>query len=308
MLTRVMDDEQDSLSALTARDRSVAVMTAFNPDENLRLVVNSVVAQCQRLIIVDNTPTGKKSALDVVGERVGVTILRSPHNVGLAAALNRGIAQSGDAEFIFLLDQDSTPPDSMVENLVAVLDADPRRGVAGPAPWDAIAERYLDPRTSGRPQIAEMPVIITSAMLMRRTAYTSTKGMRNDFFVDCVDQDLCLHIRRAGWLIVQDKSLLLPHSLGETTWHGVGRFRLRATHHPTWRLYWIARNGVMLSVENVIFDPRWAITNMLILGYWFLTVALFEAPRLPRLAALTRGVFDGLLRHRNARYLPGQST
>jgi rhamnosyltransferase len=306
MLTRVMNDVQGSPSAVTARARTVAVMTAFNPDNNLRHVAESVVAQCQRLIIVDNTPAGRRCALDVVGEYDGVTILRSPHNVGLAKALDRGISESGDAEFLFLLDQDSTPPNFLVEHLVALLDADTVRGAAGPAPWDAIAERYLDPRTSRRPIVAEMPVIITSAMLLRRTAYASTQGMRQDFFVDCVDQDLCLQVRRAGWSIVQDKSLLLPHSLGETTWHGVGWFRLRATHHPMWRLYWIARNGVMLSVENLGFDPRWAVTNMLILGYWFLTVALFERPRLARLAALTRGSFDGLFRRRRARYLPGQ--
>lgn len=306
MLTRVMDDVPGSPSSLTARDRSVAVMTAYNPDKNLSHVVDSVVSQCRQLIIVDNTPSGNKTALDVVGERVGVSILRSPHNVGLAAALDRGIASSGDAEFIFLLDQDSTPPAFIIENLVALLDADAQRGAAGPAPWDATAERYLDPRTPRRSQVSEMPVIITSAMLVRRSAYASTKGLRGDFFVDCVDQDLCLQLRRAGWLIVQDKSLRLPHSLGETTWHGWGWFRLRATHHPTWRLYWIARNGVMLSVENFGFDPRWAITNMLILGYWFLTVALFEPPRPARLASLTRGSYDGLFRRRRSRYLPGQ--
>lgn len=306
MLTRVMNDVQGSPSAATSRARTVAVMTAFNPDNSLRAVAESVVAQCQQLIIVDNTPEANRCALDVIGERAGVTILRSPYNVGLAAALNRGIAQSGDAEFVFLLDQDSTPPHSLVDNLAALLDADPRRGAAGPAPWDAKAERYLDPRTSARPQVAEMPVIITSAMLLRRTAYDSTKGMREDFFVDCVDQDLCLQIRREGWSIVQDKSLLLPHSLGEATWHGRGWFRLRATHHPTWRLYWIARNGVILSVENFGFDPRWAVTNMLILGYWFLTVALFEPPRLARLGALTRGSFDGLFRRRRAKDRPGR--
>jgi rhamnosyltransferase len=306
MLTSVMNDVRGSLSAATSRARTVAVMTAFNPDNSLIAVAESVVAQCQRLIIVDNTPPGKKGALDVIGERDGVTILRSSHNVGLAAALTRGISQSGDAEFVFLLDQDSAPPASMVESLTGLLDADRSRGAAGPAPWDENAHRYLDPRTSARPQVAEMPVIITSAMLLRRTAYNSTKGMREDFFVDCVDQDLCLQIRREGWSIVQDKSLLLPHSLGEATWHGRGWLRLRATHHPTWRLYWIARNGIMLSVENAPFDPRWALTNMLILGYWFLTVALFEPPRLARLGALTRGSIDGLFRRRSDRYLPEQ--
>jgi rhamnosyltransferase len=256
---------------------------------------------------VDNTPPGGMSALDVLGEIPRVTVLRSENNVGLAAALNRGVDTSGESEFLFFLDQDSFVGKDLVSSLIALMDHDPRYGVVSPAPWDAANSRYLDPRTGSRPTVAEMAVVITSAMLVRRSAWDQTNGMREDFFVDCVDQDLCLQIRKAGWLIVQDKSLLLPHSLGETEWHGIGKLKLRATHHPQWRLYWVARNGMMLSHEYFRFDPRWSITNLAILAYWILTVALFEPPRLRGVGVMLRGIGDGLLGRRNSRYLPGES-
>lgn len=301
-----MPSASHSLPELSGgRQRVAAVLTAYAPDERLRAVVESAVLQCSRVVVVDNSPPGAVTASDLVGAVPDVEILVSPGNVGLAAALNRGIAHSGDSEFVLLLDQDSVLENPMVAQLAAHLDADGSRAAAAPAPWDAEAGRYLDPRTRARETLAEMSAVITSGMLMRRSAFAATVGMREDFFVDCVDQELCLQLRRAGWSIVQDKSLLLPHSLGETQWHGPRFARIRATHHPRWRLYWVARNGVMLSREYFRFDPRWAITNIAILGYWMITVLLFEPPRLRRFSTMLRGIADGLRGRRNSAFLPG---
>lgn len=289
----------------SARSNTVAVVTAFNPDRSLAAAVDSALLQCARVVVVDNTPAGGRLASEVLEDRNGLTILHSGSNVGLAAALRRGIDASGESPYIFFLDQDSVVAAGLVAALAALLEEDDRRAIASPAPWDARAGRFLDPRTASRPDVAEMRVVITSAMLLRRAAYRQTNGMREDFFVDCVDQDLCLQLRKAGWTIVQDKRLLLPHSLGSTQWHGVGPLKLRATHHPRWRLYWAARNGVILSRENLRFDPRWSITNAALLAYWLLTVALFEPPRWPGIRALLHGIGDGIRSRRDLRYLPG---
>lgn len=289
----------------SARERTVAVVTAYVPGDELAAAVDSAVLQCSRVVIVDNTPEGKRSAADILGTRTDVSVLRNPQNLGLAAALARGVDASGESPFIFFLDQDSVLPPTLVASLARLLDDDPRRAVAAPAPWDASSRRYLDPRTAARPDVAEMSVVITSAMLLRRVAYAQTQGMRDDFFVDCVDQDLCLQLRRAGWSIVQDKRLLLPHSLGESRWHGIGAFRLRATHHPQWRLYWVSRNGTMLSREYFRFDPRWSLVNLAILAYWVVTVALFEPPRWRGVRTMLHGVADGVRGRRDSRFLPG---
>jgi rhamnosyltransferase len=291
-----------------SKERTVAVLTAYRPTASLAVTVASAEQQCAKVIVVDNTPDGYVSAQDILDGIPGITILRSAGNIGLAAALNRGVGASGDSEFIFFLDQDSVPEAPMVARLTALLDADPTRGIAAPAPWDAAAERYLDPRTAARPTVARMRVVITSAMLLRRRAWEQTRGMREEFFVDCVDQDLCLQIRQAGWEIVQDKSVLLPHSLGESRWYGVGRLKLRATHHPQWRLYWVARNGVTLSREFFWFDPKWSTTNLAILVYWFITVVVFEPPRLRRARVMLHGMLDAMRRRRDARHLPEPAT
>lgn len=276
----------------TTPDRVAAVVTAFRPGPGLADVVAAASAQCARVVVVDNTPPGEPCAAELLGQRPGLVVERSPENLGLAAALNRGVALAGDAAVLLLLDQDSAPPKDLVPRLARHLDGTVR--VATPAPWDATAGRYLDPRAARRPVVADVPVAITSGMVVDRSVLAEVGPFREEFFVDCVDQDFCLRVRRAGGRVVQDRSVRLPHSLGETRWRGWGPLRLRSTQHPTWRLYWATRNGVVLARENLRREPVWALTSIALMAYVALTVALFEPPRLARLARMARGVRDGL--------------
>lgn len=268
-----------------------AVVTAFLPAAGLATVVAAAAVQCDRVVVVDNTPPGKPGADRVLTPQPNVLIERSPRNLGLAGALNRGVELAGDVETLLLLDQDSVPPADLVRRLTRHLRGSVQ--IATPAPWDAHAGRYLDPRTARRPPVADLPVAITSGMVLRRDVIDKVGPFREAFFVDCVDQDFCLRVRRAGGRVVQDRTVQLPHSLGETRWRGWGPFRLRSTQHPTWRLYWAARNGVVLARENLRREPRWVLTSLAFLGYVALTVALFEPPRLARLARMLRGARDG---------------
>lgn len=285
-------------------DGTTALFTAYSPSENLKKSVQEALKQCSRVIVADNTPTGSRNAHDVLGSIPNVSIIGDGTNIGLAKALNNAAALAKESKYLFLLDQDSAPQPGLVEQLHRTLEGYPEAGVVGPAPWDETNQRFIDPRTVARSDVSELPVIITSAMLIRRSAFDATRGFRDEFFVDCVDQDFCLQLRKSGWKVIQDKRILLPHSLGEMKWHGFGPFKLRATHHPTWRLYWAARNGVILSKENFLSEPKWALSNIAILGYWLITVALFEAPRFEKLQALFRGIGDGLRSRSRVTYMP----
>lgn len=277
-----------------ARTRTVAVLTAYEPDARIRDVVAAASRECGQVIVVDNTPEPQPGARAVLAPAPDLTIVRNGANVGLAAALNHGIGlAASDFDAVLLLDQDSTVPDGLVSELRSLLDGDSRIGIASPAPWDATTRRYLDPRASRRPEVADVPVVITSGMVIRRSALADVGPLRVEFFVDCIDQDLCLRMRRHGWRVVQDRRVRLPHSLGDTRWHGWGPLRLRATHHATWRLYWAARNGVVLARENWRSEPAWSALSIGLLAYWALTVVLFEPPRRLRIGTLVRGARDG---------------
>ena len=289
--------------------RIAAVATAYHPDDRLTAVVESALESCSTVIVVDNTPgteptvADKLAGLGTGGGSGGVKVLRPGANLGLAAALNLGLAElPEDAEAVLLLDQDSALPGDVVTALAAYLD-DPTIGIAAPTPWDAAHDSSYDNLAALRSEVADRTDVITSGMLIRRSALARVGRFREDFFVDFVDIDFCLRLRRAGLRIVQDQRLKLPHSLGDRRPHRLGPLRVQVVHYPAWRLYWIARGAATLLRENLRRDPLWSAKAVLFLASWTWRTAVFEDSS-NHSAALLRGMRDGLLGRVSLRYLP----
>lgn len=287
--------------------RIAAVATAYHPDDRLAAVVESALETCTHVVVVDNTPGTEPTVADKISDP-RVRVLRSGRNVGLAAALNAGIRElPDDAEAVLLLDQDSVLPGDVVTALAAYLD-DPTIGIAAPTPWDAAHDSSYDTLAALRSEVADRTDVITSGLLIRRTALERVGGFREDFFVDFVDIDFCLRLRRTGLRIVQDQRLKLPHSLGDRRPHRLGPLRIQIVHYPAWRLYWIARGASTLLRENLRRDPAWSLKVVLFLASWTWRTAVFEDSRAQHVAALARGVRDGLLGRASLRYLPEGAT
>lgn len=283
-----------------------ALVTAFHPDERVLDVIEAARQSCSLVVVIDNTPGGSERLGRVFPNNVRV--LGPGMNLGLAGALNLGLREidaTPDVPIgtVLLMDQDSVLAPELVHGLEAILQ-DPTIAAASPAPWDATNASYIDPRTALRKDVTDRPAVITSGLLIRRSALADVGDFREDFFVDCVDQDFCLRLAKAGHRIVQDKRLKLPHSLGETRTHRFLVGKVRVSHHATWRLYWVFRNGVILIRENGWSNPLWSLSRVLILLRWMLLTLLYEAPRGTRLRAVVHGTFDGLFGRTSDAYRP----
>jgi len=77
-----------------------------------------------------------------------------------------------------------------------------------------------------------------------------------------------------------------------------------ASRHPTWRLYWIARNAMVLVREHKRAEPGWAFSTVFYMMVWLTMRALFEPPRRERVGVALRGFSDGLRGRTNLAYLP----
>jgi rhamnosyltransferase len=283
---------------------TAAVVTAYHPDERLAAVVESALLSCDAVVVADNTPGDAPSLADKL-EDPRVRVLRSGHNRGLAGALNAGLAElPAEAEAVLFLDQDSVLPPELVAGLVAHLAEDPRIGVVGPTPVDADTGGRYERSADRHAAVDDRPSIITSGMVVRRSCFEAVPRFREDFFVDCVDSDFCLGIRRSGSRVVRDADLLLPHSIGSGRDHRIGSLNVRVLHYPAWRHYWIARNGLVLSREFFGAERGFVLTNTLFMARWLLVTALFDDRRRASVPAVLRGLLDGLTGRVSRTYLP----
>jgi len=280
-----------------------AVVTAYHPDNRLSAVITAALVTCADVIVVDNTPTDSGAhAQDSTDARVQV--LRSGRNGGLAGALNDAVrALRPETEAVLVLDQDSTLPDGLVAALAAHL-ADPTIGVIAPTPVDAADGTTYDrfARTSGG--LVDRDAVITSGMLVRRAVLDAAGSFRDDFFVDWVDNDFCLRLRRAGVRIAQDPTIRLPHSIGDRREHRIAGRTVKVLRYSPWRHYWITRNGLVMIRENITRNPRWSLMAFLYIGRQALTTAVFEPSRAANVQAILSGVRDAVLNRTTAAYLP----
>jgi rhamnosyltransferase len=286
------------------RPAVAAVVTAYHPDGRLAAVVESALLSCAAVVVADNTPGDAPSLADKLSDP-RVRVLRSGRNRGLAGALNAGLAElPAEAEAVLFLDQDSVLPPELVAGLVAHLAEDPRIGVVGPTPVDAATGGRYERSADRHAAVDDRPSIITSGMVVRRSCFEAVPRFREDFFVDCVDSDFCLRIRRSGSRVVRDADLLLPHSIGSGRDHRIGSLNVRVLHYPAWRHYWIARNGLVLSREFLAAERGFVLTNALFMARWLLVTALFDDRRRASVPAVLRGLLDGLTGRVSRGYLP----
>ena len=280
----------------------VAVLTAYHPDERLGAVVDSSLRDCAAVIVVDNTPAGSPSLAAKLDDP-RVTVLPVGRNLGLGGALNLGVAAlPEDAQAVLLMDQDSVLPDGLVAGLLKHLESDVKIGIVAPTPWDAAHNAAYNFGTEGK-TVEDAAAVITSGMLVRRSCIDQCP-FRADMFNDFVDIAFCVDARKAGFRVVQDFTLRLPHAMGNRQEHGVGPVTVRVTHYPPWRHYWIARNGVQFAKDYERRRPQGIASMAIFLARKFLSVACWGPRRGAQLVALSRGVVDGLTGRYSLRYLP----
>lgn len=299
-----MRSDQPGLApSLPVPTRVTALVTAYHPDARLIQVVRSALESCQAVIVIDNTPSGTTSVSEGLQDP-RVMVKRSGRNEGLATALNSGLAELGsDTQAVLLLDQDSQLPEDLVPRLAKHL-SDPSIGAVGPAPYDSETGAGYERFENLHDVLDDRYSLITSGMLVRRDSFDLVPSFRSDFFVDWVDNDFCLRLRRAGVRVVLDRETRLPHDIGDGRTHRFLWWTTRVLHYAPWRHYWMARNGLILFREHARALPGWGASYVLYLARIVFNIMLFGPERRVHLRAVARGFRDAVTGQRSGRYLP----
>lgn len=138
--------------------------------------------------------------------------------------------------------------------------------------------------------------MITSGALCRVQALDAVGGFRPELFIDHVDHDVCLRLRRAGWRLRITEAVEMRHSIGGMRDHRVvGGLSVRNSHHAADRQYYKVRNFLLLVRDGTAaVDPGWAARVGLALAWAPLKVILFEDDKAAKVRAACNGVRDGL--------------
>jgi rhamnosyltransferase len=224
--------------------KSIAGMIVlFQPAMVVLKNVMTYIDQVEKLYVLDNSTVYNQSLINQLKLIRKIEYINNGGNQGIAHALNRGCnrALADGFEWILTMDQDTSVPGDMIKSFL---------DFAGTRTFENIG--ILCPSHSKIPvenqeKFIEVKETITSANLLRLFAFKETGGFKEDLFIDYVDHEFCMRLRKKDFLIYESTNIKVIHELGELLTKVFFGRAFSITYHSPLRLYYIVRNGFAVS-------------------------------------------------------------
>lgn len=278
---------------MTALRKVAAVVTTFHGGESLRPHVERVVEQVEVVIIVDDS--GDPSRNEAIGfpEMEKVIVLRNKDNMGIAAALNRGIARAGEmgCNWIITLDDDTLVSRTYLDDVFSFVQTNvqPDAGLIACSREGSIPHVQDDP--SG---YKIKRTLITSGCVFEFRTFQEIGGFDEGLFIDLVDFDFCTRLRQSGRSLVLLNKPGMAHRVGDARKVHVLGMTIVVYNHAPFRLYYQMRNVFFFTRKHLAFDPILSLYLLLDMFRLPLKALVFEPHRRARLFYLCTGLLDGL--------------
>jgi rhamnosyltransferase len=263
----------------------------YNPDDGVVNRVLRYAAFMDVLIVVDNTEGA--SLQDRFEGIPAICYKPLGSNLGVAAALNvaAGEALTRKYSWLLTLDQDSVLSPEAYRSLVKWISEAGDCGVGLVAPIQVSKESDLKQCLTGS-DVREVVLAMTSGSALNLQAYLKCGPFEDKLFIDHVDHEYCLRLRRNRFRVVQLTRVVLDHALGEVREGRILGAPFSFITHRPFRSYYSVRNGFYVGVKHLGDRPQflWSVSLQLLKD--IVKASLFEEQTLLRLKMMWRGFED----------------
>jgi len=278
--------------------RVCAVIVTYNPAKDLLANVNEVNEYVDQILIVDNGTSKEQFNFDEFKWPEKVKIIRNKYNLGIATALNIGVrfAFENSFEWILTLDQDTFLSKTSFQKMVLAYESHPKKeevGLLAPVHYDkgtGFQSRYL--RYLKEPY-AQSNIVMCSGNLIPKSTFEKVGYYDDDLFIEYVDHDFCLRIKKNHLKVFLVKDAVMAHSLGNVKVHKLfwKIFFFSHNYLPV-RRYYRARNRTVLYRR---YAGTWIIHDLEFFLKDIVKIILVENSKFMKIKATFNGFIDGLL-------------
>jgi rhamnopyranosyl-N-acetylglucosaminyl-diphospho-decaprenol beta-1,3/1,4-galactofuranosyltransferase len=314
---------KETSRAMTKPYSIASVTVATNAARFLPRQLDALRRQTRKIdeiIVVDNASSDDTLKL-LASDYPEVTVLNLPKNGGVGGAFSAGLAYTTTVkkhDWTWLLDDDSVPSAEALEKLLAGLQrlGEDAENTAILAPMAVHKETQLaypgyfwrnglrPPRAgAAKEEISFVDIVISSGTLIRKEAIERVGLPRADFFMDCVDIELCLRLRRNGYRIAVVTDCRFDHAIGDPRRVNLFGFHRSWADHAPWREYYITRNELFTIWT---YYPDWKTKSSIVrrLLRHAAGVVLFGKHKMSCLRMMYHGFVDGRAGRLGIRFLP----
>ena len=266
--------------------RIAAVVVLYHPETGVLANLRSWYDQVDTIFVVDNSEGDSSDLVLTLAGIDKVILVRDSDNIGIARALNIGAAKAtiDGYDFLITMDQDSKAAPDMIATMLACLNDLDVATIGIISPFHVTKSGHQP----GREVCQDVMTPMTSGCLLNLKAYQAIGPFRDDFFIDFVDNEYCLRLRKRGYSVFRANQAHLEHSVGDTK--KIGPFI--ATNHSPLRRYYKTRNRFQVFREYVFDFPGHCLFDLVRLTKEIASIILFEGEKLEKLRMMWQGWRD----------------
>jgi rhamnosyltransferase len=270
------------------KDDVIAVVVSYNPDEGFQNNIYHIVHQVSEVLIINNGNLAKLEDPSIISKKV--SIINNRENIGLAAALNQGLeyALNKNYKLMLTLDQDTQIGDDAVKFMLDVLNTDKKIVSVGP-----IYNGKVNFHTRN-PLYKKVTYLITSGNLFRIDKAIEVGGFNSALFIDSVDFDFSLALRKAGGILVMATEAYMKHSIGILDEKNFLIFKYYHSEHTALRYYYMYRNLIFIYKKYFrvfpLFCLKLSFSSLISLSKFF----ILDRNKKQKFRYIKKGIKDGL--------------
>lgn len=256
-------------------------------------IVGSPPVLSYEVIVVDNASGDESlsllrasSAASALGE-AGLRIIENPDNRGFGRANNQAFALTR-APLLFLLNPDTEVTPGAIDKLIATLKSGERIGVCGPrllnedgslqisvwrnppTAWEQLITGLrlyllLPKRLRGELLLADywdhnrlrrVKMLSGAALLIKREVIDEVGGFDERFHMYGEDNEWCLRIARAGWILMFEPEAIIMHHGAKSAlkrWDSLEKREVQAKAHLKFLHYTLPRRQIVANLLTSCF-------------------------------------------------------
>ena len=227
------------------------VIVLYNPNKKVLDSINTYIDDVDVLYAVDNSENDNSNLF----KDEKIKYIPNYKNLGIAKALNIGanLAIENKYHYLLTMDQDSKFEKNGLKNLKLMIDNYSNNETLikefGPdsekigvfSPVHVINNDTSIMGISDKEY--DSPInVMTSGNIINLKIYKEINGFKDWFFIDCVDFDYCLNVRKHKYNIIRNNKIILNHELGNYVEKKFLGKTYSSFEHNHIRRYYIVRN------------------------------------------------------------------
>lgn len=276
------------------------VVVLYNPDSKVIDNIKSYIKSLDKLFIVDNSPVPNDNKENFKDKKM--EYISNDGNKGIANALNVGAKEAIKlkADWLLTMDQDSSFQEGALEKMISFLKELKNNQIMSEVlglTYDKLGVLSALQRTelnkNDKLEGLEYPlVVMTSGNLINLDIYKEIDGFKDWFFIDAVDFEYCLNIKKNGYEVVQMNTAELKHNLGSISKKTILGKKVFVTNHSATRRYYITRNRHYLYDLYHEDFLEYCALELNRTKHELLKIILFENYKIDKMKAMYKGYRD----------------